>query len=98
MKQVKHETVKPTIVKTEDLPSTVNAWGFSGAINKKRYTMSNGDVWVEGTACYRHLSPERYIQCKFNSPDFTGGLTADIDVLLRGSAEKHITKYYNRHP
>jgi len=57
--------------------------------------MSNGDVWVSGKACYRHIVSENYIQMKSDTDEsWTGGLTADIDVLRKGSALKHIEKHY----
>ena len=84
-----------TIVKRETLPSTTNAWGFGGAIMKERIVMSNGDAWVTGNACYRHRPDERYIQAKFGCPEFTGGLSADIDVLLRTSPDIFIRNHYN---
>lgn len=92
----------PKIVKTEELPSTVNGWGFGGSIGKVRYIMDNGDVWVKGTACYRHLPSEKYIQLRSATSDkkwaemedWEGGIANDRDVLLKGSAENHIIKYY----
>lgn len=82
------------IIKTEDLHSTTNAWGFGGSTNKKRFIMSNGDVWVTGRAQYRHMDSEKYIQMKPDSPDFTGGLSAKVDVILKTSPEKFIKSYY----
>jgi len=86
------------IIRTEVLPSTINAWGFAGAINKKKYVMENGDVWVEGKAMYRHMQPSNYIQAKFSEDgkevNFNGGLDADIDGKRTGKAEKIIAKHY----
>ena len=90
---------KIKIINKEKLPSTNNAWGFGGSRDKVKYTMSNGDVWVSGTACYRHLSPQKYVQAKIaelNSEsvsDFTGGLTADLD-LSGGNALGKMREYY----
>ena len=53
--------MKIKIIKKEDLPSTTNAWGFAGSINRKRMELSNGDVIKSGTACYRHLSPQKWV-------------------------------------
>ena len=53
--------MKIKIIKKEDLPATTNAWGFAGSINKKRMELSNGDVIKSGTACYRHLSPQKWV-------------------------------------
>lgn len=83
------------IVKRESLPSTNNAWGFGGAIMKEKITMSNGDVWVTGNACHRHRSDERYIQLKHGDPEFTGGLSAELDVILRTSPDTFIRNHYN---
>lgn len=83
------------IVEKIDLPDTVNAWGFGGAIKKRKFVMENGDVWVSGLACYRHAPSEKYIQLSRN-PEFTGGLTAIKDVLLRKSPEKFIEEYYSK--
>lgn len=91
-----------TITKIESLPSTTNGWGFSGSVNKVRYTISNGDVWISGTACYRHLPSEDYIQARFKSgnPEYTEGFTGsmhnDYDVLRKGKAETHILNYYKK--
>jgi len=88
------------IIKTEKLPSTINAWGFAGAINKKKYVMENGDVWIEGKAMYRHDNPYNYIQAKFSKDgsevNFNGGANADIDNKRVGKAEKIIAKYYSK--
>ena len=53
--------MKIKIIKKEDLPSTTNAWGFAGSINRKRMELSNGDVIKSGTACYRHLSDQKWV-------------------------------------
>jgi len=53
--------MKIKIIKKEDLPSTTNAWGFAGSINKKRMELSNGDVIKSGTACYRHLPDQKWV-------------------------------------
>lgn len=91
------------IVSKKPLPSTTNGWGFGGAIDKVKFTMENGDVWVSGEACYRHAPSEKYIQTLFaaNHPEaerqeWNGGMHNDRDVLLRGAPEKHIQNYYKR--
>jgi hypothetical protein len=90
------------IVSTENLPSTTNAWGFGGARDKVRYTMENGDVWVSGTACFRHAPSQRYVQLmKADNPNYSadwigGWANADKDVDLRGSAKTYIKRYYTR--
>jgi len=86
----------PKIVSIEDMPSTVNAWGFGGSIKRKRYILDNNDVWVEGVACYRHLPSQKYIQCRFNDLSFRGGLSADLDEVLRGSALVYIKNFYKK--
>ena len=53
--------MKIKIIKKEDLPSTTNAWGFAGSINRKRMELSNGDVIKSGTACYRHLPKQKWV-------------------------------------
>jgi hypothetical protein len=89
------ETV--TVVRAEKLPDTVNSWGFAGAIRKTRYIMSNGDVWVTGKAMSRHMPPLNYIQLKKNaSPDWKGGLAADIDTERKGKVGNIMSKYYNK--
>ena len=88
------------IENTERIPDTVNAWGFGGAVNKVRYTMTNGDVWVSGTAKFRHAPDQKYIQLlkasnENYSPDWNGGFAlADKDIDLKGSPVTYIKKYY----
>jgi len=90
-----------TILKTEDLPSTNNPWGFGGASNKKRYTMSNGDIWVSGVANHRHLPDLRYIQAIFKKgvrwkENWSGGLSNDLDNELRMNPIKYINAFYKK--
>lgn len=86
-----------TLKLKEKLPSTVNGWGFAGAVDKERITLSNNDTWVWGKACFRHLPPKKYIQMKQNEPDYTGGwIGAEVDVELKTNPYNFITEYYKR--
>lgn len=89
--------MKVTIISVTKLPDTINAWGFGGAINKVKYLMSNGDVWIAGTAHYRHLPSKRYLQMRRNNPEWCGGMINDLDIIRTTSAEKYIGKYYLNH-
>lgn len=63
------------VIKKEDLPSTVNSWGFSGSTNKVKHYLSNGDVVVTGIAHYRHLKSEKWanvMPAKYASVDGAG--------------------------
>lgn len=86
-----------TIVKTEELPSTTNGWGFGGSTDKVRYTLSNGDEWVAGTAHYRHAPSESWLQ-KVTVEHGRSGSTANaIDVKCPksdGARRKKILSYY----
>lgn len=89
------------IVSKEGLPATTNGWGFGGSTDKVRYQMENGDVWISGKAHYRHLPSEKYIQARFydeSRPEWTeffrGSAVNDHDVILKGSPEKAIDKFY----
>ena len=73
-----------TIIKTVKLPDTNNAWGFGGARLKYEHTMSNGDVWISGQACFRHLDPVNFIRCDKLNVDMGGrGHTAIMEYYAK---------------
>ena len=80
---------KPKIVKTIDLPSTNNSWGFGGSRKKQSFIIDNNDIWVSGIACYRRLDDCKYIKLVRNDIEI-------LDVELKGKVETFIAKYYDR--
>lgn len=86
-----------TVKLKEKLPSTVNGWGFAGAVDKERIVLSNNDTWVWGKAMQRHLPPTNYIQMKENNPDYTGGyIGAKVDMERKKTPLTVIAEYYKK--
>ena len=92
------------IISVEKLPSTTNGWGFGGSVDKVKMTMENGDVWVSGTACYRHAPSSKWInlmqkEVAERHPDWTGSLYYDgvKDWDLKGKPETFIAKHYQKY-
>lgn len=80
----------------EDLPSESEGWGLGGTINRRQFTISNGDVWVCGTTVNRDSYKSGWIELYPNPERIPDSGRGRICRVLKGNPKRFIVNYYSR--